>query len=307
MKILSWNCQGLAKPKAVKAIRSFLKDSKPDVIFLCEVKTLFSTSISKALSAHALPNHCFVPPIGTAGGLILAWSSSINLLIELSNSFFIHAFVSHDSNSPSWYLTGIYCPCYPTGRNLFWDAINNLSLTFSEPWILIGDFNSITCQAEKKGGNPFASSSNNNFSNNLDDLGLVDLGFHGNQFTWTNKRAGSDNIQERLDRGVANVDWITLFPHASILHLPAILSDHKPLLSTDINTNSPKPFRFESMWLDDKTCFDTVHNGWTMPVFGSPSYKLHARIKNVKLALKNWNSKHFGNCHEKIKELKESH
>lgn len=40
----------------------------------------------------------------------------------------------------------------------------------------------------------------------MEDHGLMDLGFEGHPFTWNNKRGGLENIQERLDRGIANED-----------------------------------------------------------------------------------------------------
>ena len=36
--------------------------------------------------------------------------------------------------------------------------------------------------------------------------GLVDLGFKGNLFTWTNGRTEDDFVQERLDRAYATID-----------------------------------------------------------------------------------------------------
>lgn len=186
-----------------------------------------------------------------------------------------------------WSFTGIYCPCYPSGKAFFWSSLNQISISISEPWLILGDFNSIISQAEKNGGNPFSSSSSTNLSAELSNLGLIDLGFHGHPFTWSNKRAGSANIQERLDRGVGNNEWISLFPYSSIFHLPAIGSDHNPIiLNTSIDSLCPKPFRFESMWLDDITCFETVNAGWNKLVTGSPTFKLHSRIKNVKAYLK---------------------
>lgn len=125
MKAISWNCQGLAKPKAVRALKLLLKSSKPDIIFISEVKIPLSTSISKALSSHSLSNISFVPPAGKAGGLILAWSHNINLNITLLNSSFIHASI-HDLDSPPWFFTGIYCPCNHIGRTNFWNSINTL-------------------------------------------------------------------------------------------------------------------------------------------------------------------------------------
>lgn len=306
MKILSWNCQGLSKPKAVRALRLLLKDNKPDVIFICEVKILLSSSISKVLSDFSLKNHSFVPPIGFAGGLLLAWTDNISLSISLLSPSFIHALINHDPNSPDWYFTGIHCPCNPSKKARFWNCINDLHVSSPSPWLIMGDFNSIISQTEKVGGLPFASSSSHDLASELNNLGLIDLGFNGNPFTWNNKRTGLRNIQQRIDRGVANSDWLTLFPHASITHLPIISSDHAPLLlNTSTDNHNPKPFRFEDMWLDDKACFDIVHQGWNIPVSGSPSFKLHSKIKNVKTALKAWNSNDFGNCHKKVKEIKD--
>lgn len=34
--------------------------------------------------------------------------------------------------------------------------------------------------------------------------GLMDLGYNGPNFTWSNGRRGADNILERLDRALAN-------------------------------------------------------------------------------------------------------
>ena len=71
------------------------------------------------------------------------------------------------------------------------------------------------------------------FRNCLDNCGLMDLGFHGPRFTWTNKSpVWQTNIKERLDRRVANTEWTLLCPSAEIHHLPRVKSDHCPILLT---------------------------------------------------------------------------
>lgn len=64
----------------------------------------------------------------------------------------------------------------------------------------------------------------------INDHGLIDLGFEGHAYTWSNKRSGMTNIQERLDTGYANKEWKLKFPEAKITHLAALKSDHRPLL-----------------------------------------------------------------------------
>lgn len=194
MKILSWNCQGLAKPKVIRALRLLLSLSKPDVLFLCELKTHSSSDISKALSSCFLTNSVFVPPVGIAGGLCLAWNNTISITITLQNNFLINALITSDNYHHDWLLSGIHCPCIPLGKTQFWDLMGNIASDFDGPWLAIGDFNSIISQSEKIGGNPFASSSNHNFQTDLNDLSFIDLGFTGYPYTWNNKRSGHDNI-----------------------------------------------------------------------------------------------------------------
>lgn len=49
-------------------------------------------------------------------------------------------------------------------------------------------------------------------------MGFVDLGFVGSRFTWSNRRSGMANIRERIDRGIANLQWRVTFPDARIQH-----------------------------------------------------------------------------------------
>jgi hypothetical protein len=75
---------------------------------------------------------------------------------------------------------------------------------------------SILFPFKKSGGRSFGSSSHNDFVDFVHSNALVDLGFVGNKFTWSNHRKGRANIRERLDRGIANLDWVHLFPNSLV-------------------------------------------------------------------------------------------
>ena len=136
---------------------------------------------------------------------------------------------------------------------------------FSLSPIFLRDFNDMISDEEKLGGLPVNRTCISAFRNCMDNYGLMDLGFHGLRFTWTNKSlCWQTTIKERLDIGLGNAKWATLFPSAEIHHLPRVKSDHCPiLLSTDPRERKPpKPFRFEQMWLTDPTFPTFVDECW---------------------------------------------
>ena len=78
------------------------------------------------------------------------------------------------------------------------------------------------------------------FKECLDSCGIVDLGFHGPKFTSVYKREVGHFIQERLDRGFANIDWRDLYFEAIVHHLAYTHSNHCPVL---LNLDTPPPFK----------------------------------------------------------------
>ena len=134
---------------------------------------------------------------------------------------------------------------------------------------------------------------------------LVDLGFVGNNFTWSNHRYGRANIKERLDRGLANQGWMFLFPNSLISHFLVANSDHCPILLSTSGSyqNLHKPFRFEAFWTRDQASHSVVAEAWLVEVEGSPAFSLSRKWKKTKTALKSWNTLHFGHIQTQIKSL----
>lgn len=136
---------------------------------------------------------------------------------------------SHPPNS-EWVFTRVYEPLNPRLKPIFWDQLTDIVEKWNGPSLVMGHFNSVLDQKDKAGGQPVAQSSICRFRNLIAASGLIDMGFKGAAYTWTNCRVGKANIQERIDRGFINDEWRILFPQAYPTHLLAINNDHRPLL-----------------------------------------------------------------------------
>jgi hypothetical protein len=133
---------------------------------------------------------------------------------------------------------------------------------------------------------------------------MIDVGFVGNPFTWSNNIHGLENIKERLDRGLASPAWVHLHPDFSLIHLPAHNSYHNPIYFTTNSSSCflPRPFRFEEFWSKDPTCEHVIEVACQIYFPNYQAACLSKKLTNTKSALLKWNSLHFGNIHKRIKE-----
>jgi hypothetical protein len=69
------------------------------------------------------------------------------------------------------------------------------------------------------------------FKQALEVFELHDLGFEGDVFTWRNKQTTRNtHIRERLDRAVANFEWLESFPLVHVKNGDPFHSDHRPVV-----------------------------------------------------------------------------
>lgn len=160
------------------------------------------------------------------------------------------------------------------------------------PWVVFGDFNEILYSYEKLGGAKREVRQMEAFRECLNKCGLVDLGFVGQKFTWCNGRDGDSRTKLRLDRMVANEEWLKRFPNARVFHTTMSISDHcllKLNLRNKQNRRKPKKrFMFEAMWTRDDRCREVVESAWDS-CGGDSSLELADRLKRCKENLQSWN------------------
>ncbi|XP_049348973.1 uncharacterized protein LOC125813527 [Solanum verrucosum] len=160
---------------------------------------------------------------------------------------------------------------------------------------------------EKLGGIPYNMRKSIEFIGIIEACGLMDLGFNGPKFTWSNQRGINFRIWKRLDRAMVNDRWLQIMPHTSITHLPSVGSNHCPLLMemTVRPENHIKYFRFLNCWADQPAFTETVTNCWNRPIEGHPMWTIHQKMKRLSSTLSAWSKMQFWDIYAKVRDYEE--
>lgn len=162
-----------------------------------------------------------------------------------------------------WRLTGFYGFPSRRDRTKSWELLRNLKDKSELPWLVIGDFNDLTKQTEKRGGRPHPNAMLHGFGDTLDYCSLFDLGMFGYPFTWERGRGNACWVEERLDRAITSSSWRLLFRDARLENVNTINSDHSAIfldLTTRSRRSKERLFRFENAWLKEEECLNIVKN-----------------------------------------------
>ena len=205
-----------------------MKDQDPKVCFLMETR-LDKEGYDKHCREVPFQNKLIVKRPNSGGGLALFWKRDVKLDVINFIKNHILAKVVED-NGFVWYLTCFYGWHDSNQKPKSWALLNHLSSFVQGPWLCIGDFNAILHSSEKQSSHSPHYKQMDDFQEALDLCGLIDMGFKGYFFTRNNKRPGSANTRERLDRAVANIERREKFPASTLRHLFSHASDHRPLL-----------------------------------------------------------------------------
>jgi hypothetical protein len=174
-----------------------------------------------------------VDTVGYAGGLWLRWNSlAVDIIHLASTEPEIHALVKVSFSNLSWILSSIYASLRFLECYLLWKNLANVASIHSLPWLMMGDFNEVLLSDDKFVGRSVNFHHASNFRDYIDSCGIMDMGFSGPRFTWTNLRGVSDMIQERIDRCFCNLSLRLLFPEALVKHLVRIHYDYCLVLLT---------------------------------------------------------------------------
>ena len=298
MRALSLNCCGLGNPQTVNELHDVMKKEGPNLVFLME--TRLSVNCLEWLRVRLRICGCLgVDRHGHGGGLALLWDSSVSVNIESYSDHHINAEIVA-SDGILWRFTGFYGYLETTLCHRSWSLLKHLHSLSVVSWMVLGDFNEISELDEQVGRLDRNANQMAAFWEALADCSLLDMGFRGPLFTWSNKRENEALVRARLDRGVSTSAWMLLFPATTISHLVVASSDHMGLLldTTGVPTRYPiirrrqKQFRFEKAWLCELGCEAVIAMAWEIQLVGTAMYCVVEKIKHCRINLLQWSQSH---------------
>ncbi|CAN1163031.1 hypothetical protein LINPERHAP2_LOCUS24804, partial [Linum perenne] len=139
------------------------------------------------------------------------------------------------------------------------------------------------------------------FRNFVSNNSLIDLGFQGDPFTWSNGQQGNNEIKQRLDRALSCQNWRTYFDKALVFHEERIGSDHCPLLIHLQGKWIRKKclFCFDIKWLQDPQSVEIITRNWNE----LPRESSHF-LNNCTTDLGKWAKQNFKDSMEREKEIR---
>ena len=70
------------------------------------------------------------------------------------------------------------------------------------------------------------------------DMGVNELQWNGNYYTWNNKQCGESRISSRIDRAFGNDKWMDNWGHVVVEYGNPNISDHSTMMLTLVNSTA---------------------------------------------------------------------
>lgn len=194
------------KPQFKKTIMDLVAWHSPILMVITETR-LSSARVDEIIKGLPFDGVAITDTIGFAGGIWMLWRSDlVQVDVHVAMEQEIHVLIRVRSQTFNWIINAVYASLRFAKRCVLWDNLKMLASLHNLSRAVMGDFNELVSEEEKSGGNPVSQQRVRAILECMDSCQMMDLGFSGPKFTWSNKRELGSLTQCRLDRCWVNSD-----------------------------------------------------------------------------------------------------
>ncbi|KAH0700964.1 hypothetical protein KY284_015179 [Solanum tuberosum] len=162
-----------------------------------------------------------------------------------------------------------WCPEFDFGSEFLaeiplWLELNTLAQGISQPWLIARDLIALLSPQDRLARALVTINEVREFAESVKDIGVTELQWKGNYYTWTNKQHGNDRISSRIDKVFGIDEWMDKWGHVIIEYESLGISDHCPMqliLQTTqhcVRVN----FKFLNVWIEHESFMGLVESIW---------------------------------------------
>ncbi|XP_062114516.1 uncharacterized protein LOC133825616 [Humulus lupulus] len=229
-RIMSWNIRGLNNPKNQCEIKQLIFNKKIGLVGLLETRV--KTQKLGEVYTRMFSGWWFSSNNAwhKGGRIIISWNLSIfHIDIRFCTSQLMHLEVRSNNGHECFLVTFVYAFNDVNGRDILWRDLKFLAGGHKQPWVILGDFNDIL-NADERVGNRVQGGSSSTFKDCIEECQLEYVKYSGCFFTWNNKQDKEGRIYSKIDRVMANQEWIIQYELTEVMFLSEGTFDHSPAI-----------------------------------------------------------------------------
>ncbi|XP_024958932.1 uncharacterized protein LOC112499893 [Cynara cardunculus var. scolymus] len=203
------------------------------------------------------------------------------------------------------FLSLVYGANVGNARRDLWSGLRKFKVLIgTQPWVVMGDFNTMLFPHDGFGGFSRRNADMSDFFTCVEDVESFDLHYSGVHFTWNQKPNAKGGILRKLDTAMANSDFTSKFHDARVQFHPSGLSDHLPVVVSFKGDARKKRygFKFDSFMISP-AFLQVVKDEWAKNIEGTFMFRVTSHLKALKTPLRKLRNSN-GNLGKRVSFLK---
>lgn len=182
MSGLVWNIRGIGNEASNRRVHFLRKFHHLNFVGILEpFIALDDVYMTRRLGFESAIANC-------SGKIWFLHDNKIDCNVLMDRDQFLHLKLSLHIFPSDLFVTVVYAKCNSGERRILWESLLNVKPVDEVFWLVGGDFNAISGPSKQSDGVLSWPGAVREFNNFLMVSGLLDVGFVGDRFTWTNNK-----------------------------------------------------------------------------------------------------------------------